>query len=198
MMRKQLTGLHESGGEPIAMLNTSEATIYGCFGYGIASHAAQFDGEKRCMRSRSGIDVGQGTIRLLNRDEARPLMEKVYDTIRIGTVGWVDRALATRRYAIPLDVVFEVEDTFCPWNSGHYQLQADGDSVTCERTQASADLHLTAAELGAIFLGGTTLAQLSAAGLVKELRPGAVATCTVAFRGEREPFCPTGREFPAY
>ena len=314
MMRKQLTDLHESGGEPIAMLNASEATIYGRFGYGIASHAAQFDGEKRCMRFRPDIDVGQGTIRLLNRDEARPLMEKVYDTIRIERVGWVDRAgkfwdarlydeehvrngatalrfavhkepdgavtgyaiyryhsegngtvqvkelaaatrqayaalwrflididlylqityegaideplpyllfdtravrstvvdrlwvrlvdvdraLATRRYAIPLDMVFEVEDPFCPWNSGHYQLQADGDSVTCERTQASADLHLTAAELGAIFLGGTTLAQLSAAGLVKELRPGAVATCTVAFRGEREPFCPTGREFPAY
>src|SRR3989442_1070963 len=33
MMRKQLTDLHESGGEPIAMLNASEATIYGRFGY---------------------------------------------------------------------------------------------------------------------------------------------------------------------
>src|SRR5260221_12632418 len=92
MMRKQLTDLHESGGEPIAMLNASEATIYGRFGYGIASHTAQFDGEKRFMRFRPDIDVGQGTIRLLNRDEARPLMEKVYDTIRIERVGWVDRA----------------------------------------------------------------------------------------------------------
>ena len=83
MMRKQLTDLHESGGEPIAMLNASEATIYGRFGYGIASHAAQFDSKKRFMRFRPDIESGQGTIRLLNRDEARPLMEKVYDTIRI-------------------------------------------------------------------------------------------------------------------
>ena len=52
MMRKQLTDLHESGSEPIAMLNASEATIYGRFGYGIASHAAQFEGEKRFMRFR--------------------------------------------------------------------------------------------------------------------------------------------------
>jgi ribosomal protein S18 acetylase RimI-like enzyme len=148
MMRKQLTDLHESGGEPIAALNASEATIYDRFGYGIASRAVQFEGEKRSMRFRSDIDVSQ--------------------------------------------------DTFCPWNAGCYRLQADGDSVTCERTQASGDMQLSSTELGAVFLGGTTLASLAAAGRVKELRPGAVASCTVAFRGEREPFYPPGAAFPAY
>src|SRR5258707_2687200 len=127
--------------------------------------------------------------------DTRAVRSTVVDRLWVRLVD-VDRALATRRYAIPLDMVFEVEDAFCPWNSGRYRLQADGDSVTCEHTQASADLQLTAAELGAIFLGGTTLAHLSAAGLVREPRPGAVATCTVAFRGEREPFCPTGRKSP--
>jgi predicted acetyltransferase len=313
MMRKQLTDLHESGGEPIAALNASEATIYDRFGYGIASRAVQFEGEKRSMRFRSDIDVSQGTIRLLSRAEARPLIEKVYETVRIGSVGWldrpgtfwnarlydeehmrdgatalrfavheepdgavtgyaiyrlkgqentvqvkeltattpqayaavwrflididlflrisyegpideqlphllfdaravrstvsdrlwvrlvdIDRALAARRYATPLNVVFEVEDTFCPWNAGRYRLQANGTSVTCERTQASADLHLSSTELGAVFLGGTTLASLAAAGRVEELRPGAIARCTVAFRSEREPFYPPGQPFPAY
>jgi len=42
----------------------------------------------------------------------------------------------------------------------------DGDSVMCERTQASADLQLSSTELGAVFLGGTTLASLAAAGRV--------------------------------
>ena len=46
-----------------------------------------------------------------------------------------------------------------------------------------ATLQVTVAELGATFLEGTTLASLAAAGLVQELRPGAVATCTLAFRG---------------
>lgn len=95
-------------------------------------------------------------------------------------------------------MVFEVEDAFCPWNSRRYRLQAAGDAVACERTQTNADLQLPVAELGAIFLGGTALASLAAVGLVKKLRPGAVITCTRAFRSEREPFCPTGREFPAY
>ena len=40
----------------------------------------------------------------------------------------VYRALATRRYVIPLDVVFEVEDPLCPWSVRRYRLQADGDS----------------------------------------------------------------------
>ena len=61
------------GGEDDA----SEATSYRRFGYGAASRAARLQGEKRSMHFRSDIDVGQGTIRLLSRDEARPLIEKV-------------------------------------------------------------------------------------------------------------------------
>lgn len=110
----------------------------------------------------------------------------------------VDRALAGRRYAAPLDVVLNVEDDFCPWNTGRYRLQAEGNAVTCERTKAPADLRLTAAELGAAFLGGTTLASLAAAGLVEEVRPGALTHATRAFRADREPFYPGGWAFPAY
>ncbi|MBF6591266.1 MAG: sterol carrier protein domain-containing protein, partial [Ktedonobacterales bacterium] len=129
--------------------------------------------------------------------DARAVRSTVLDNLWVRLVD-VDRALAARRYATPLDVVFAVEDTFCPWNAGRYQLYADGDAVTCERTQTRADVRLSATELGAVFLGGTTLASLAAAGRVTELRPGAVANCTVAFRGEREPFYPAGQAFPAY
>ncbi|WP_222871471.1 sterol carrier protein domain-containing protein [Nonomuraea sp. PA05] len=105
----------------------------------------------------------------------------------------VDRALTARRYSTPLDLVMDVEDTFCPWNAGRYRLRAEGDTVTCERTHDDADLRLSVAELG-----GTTLACLAAAGRVRELRPGAVAAASLAFRGEREPFHPSGWAFPAF
>lgn len=39
---------------------------------------------------------------------------------------------------------------------------------------------------------------VAAAGRVKELRPGAVTARTIAFRGEREPFHPSGAAFPAF
>jgi len=311
MMRKQLTDLHESGGEPIAALNAAEATIYGRFGYGVASHVAEIQGDKKSMALRPGTDLGDGTIRLLGREEARPLLEKVYDTARLTAVGWVDRtekfwearladgervrdggtalrfafhtepggevtgyafyrskprlvrvievaattrqsyaalwrylidldahagltydgavdeplkhlladsraagttlidnlwvrlvdvdrALTARRYSTSLDLVLEVQDTFCPWNAGRYHLRADGESVTCEHTQARPDLRLTSAELGAAYLGGTTLSSLAAAGRVEELRRGAVTAASLAFRGEREPFHPSGWAFPAF
>ncbi|MFH8614992.1 GNAT family N-acetyltransferase [Streptomyces sp. NPDC017979] len=117
----------------------------------------------------------------------------------------VRRALAGRRYAVPagteLDVVLDVADDFCPWNTGRYRLRADGDDVSCERLAGgagAADLSLTAAELGAAFLGGSTLAALAAAGRVTELRPGALARTSAAFKGEREPHYPCGTAFPAY
>ncbi|MEV0477692.1 sterol carrier protein domain-containing protein [Streptomyces prunicolor] len=34
----------------------------------------------------------------------------------------VDRALAARRYAGTLDLVLDIEDAFCPWNTGRYRL----------------------------------------------------------------------------
>ncbi|HEX4815140.1 MAG TPA: sterol carrier protein domain-containing protein [Nonomuraea sp.] len=44
-------------------------------------------------------------------------------------------------------MVLDVQDIFCPWNTGRFHLQADGDSVSCERTSASPDIRLTSAEL---------------------------------------------------
>ncbi|MFD5321570.1 sterol carrier protein domain-containing protein [Streptomyces sp. NPDC127098] len=91
-----------------------------------------------------------------------------------------------------------MRDDFCPWNTRRYRLLADGGGAACAPTTAPADLRLTVAELGAAFLGGTTLATLAAAGRVEETRPGALARASAAFRGEREPWYPGGWAFPLY
>ncbi|UBU11470.1 GNAT family N-acetyltransferase [Nonomuraea gerenzanensis] len=175
MMRRQFTDLYESGGEPIAALNAADATIYGRFGYGLVSHVAEIQGDKRLMALRPGTGFGDGTVRLLGRQEARPLPEKVYDTARLAGVGWVDR-------------------TEKLWQAR----LADGGSVTGERTRARPDLLLTSAELGAAYLVGTTLSSLASADRVEDLRPGAVAVASLGCRGERAPFHPSGWAFPAF
>jgi predicted acetyltransferase len=108
----------------------------------------------------------------------------------------LDRALTGRSYRLPFDLVLDVRDDFCPWNTGHHRLSSDGGTVICEPTTAPADLRLTAAELGAAYLGGTSLTTLAAAGLVEELRPGALALASTAFRGDHEPWYPGGWAFP--
>jgi len=102
----------------------------------------------------------------------------------------VDAALAARTYNAPFEVVFEVEDAFCPWNTGRHRLVWDGAVATCEPTADAPDLALDVAELGAAYLGGTSLAALAAVGRVRELRPGALAPVSLAFRTAREPWCP--------
>jgi predicted acetyltransferase len=98
----------------------------------------------------------------------------------------VPAALNARAYAADPDVVLEVADVFCPWNAGRYRL-ADG---RCEPTDAEPDLALDAAALGAAYLGGTLLSELGLAGRVAELRPGALARASAAFRADVAPWCP--------
>ncbi|GAA2389967.1 GNAT family N-acetyltransferase [Streptomyces glaucosporus] len=320
MMRAQLTDLHEQRREAIAALRPSEAGIYGRYGYGPATVGNRMRCDRRAMRFRPDTDFGDGTVRLQHAAQARPLLEEIYDQVRITTVGWpdrqaahwavrladhphrrgpatslrfavhyerdgratgyalyrhsstpdglggsagvvevvelaacsrrsyaalwrflagidlvtwidyegavdeplphllvepravraapvdrlwlrladVDRALAGRGYSFPLDLVLEVRDDFCPWNNGRHRLQAEAGKALCEPTTAPADLRLTAAELGAAFLGGTSLTALAAAGHVEELRRGALSRASAAFRGDREPWYPGGWAFPLY
>ncbi|CAM06499.1 sterol carrier protein [Saccharopolyspora erythraea NRRL 2338] len=92
MMRRQLADLHEQGREPVAVLRPSEAAIYGRYGYGPATQGNRIRCEKRSMSFRPGTGFGEGTVRLVDRAQARPLIEKVYDQVRASSVGWPDRA----------------------------------------------------------------------------------------------------------
>ncbi len=104
----------------------------------------------------------------------------------------VGAALSGRTYAAPVDVVLDVEDTFCPWNQGRWRLSGDAKGASCERTTDAADLALSVRELGAAYLGDTRLSALAAAGRVRELRPGALAEASGAFGSDVAPWLPHG------
>ncbi len=91
-------------------------------------------------------------------------------------------ALAGRQYQAPVDVVLEVRDDLVADNAGRWHLAAPAfGPATVERTDADADLALDVRELGAAYLGGTSLAELAAAGQVAELRPGTLLPAAAAF-----------------
>ena len=111
----------------------------------------------------------------------------------------VPRALAGRRYSSPVDVVIEVRDEILPSNAGRWRLVAAGEAAasagwgltaTCEPASGAADLALDVTELGAAYLGGTPLTTLADAGLVTELRPGAVRQLSTALSWAPAPWCP--------
>jgi predicted acetyltransferase len=126
---------------------------------------------------------------------ARP---RVMDGLWVRLVS-VPGALTRRRYACAVDVVIEVADDRFPENAGRWRLRAPAapgnpaaDAVTCERTSAPADLACPVRALGAAYLGGTRLGALAGAGLVTEIRPGAVAALSAAMSSDPAPWCPTG------
>jgi len=128
-----------------------------------------------------------------------PLMHLVTEPqavpMRVGEALWVrlvdvPPALRERAYAAPFEVVFEVEDGFCPWNAGRFALRWDGETASCAPTSLPAGLAVSATDLGAAYLGGTTLTSLARAGRVTELRTGALAATSRAFRGDVAPWCP--------
>ncbi len=127
---------------------------------------------------------------LANRRAARP---RASDGLWIRLVD-LPAALSQRRYATDIDVVIEVTDDMLPANSGRWRLRAarspDAEQPTCERVTGEPDIALGVAELGAAYLGGTRIGSLARAGLVHELRPGALAVLSAAMSWDPLPWSP--------
>jgi predicted acetyltransferase len=100
-------------------------------------------------------------------------------------------ALAGRAYSSPADVVIEVRDELMPANAGRWRLAVASDgTASCVPASGPADVALDITQLGAAYLGGTKLGALAEAGLVTELRPGAVRQLGAAMSWDPAPWCP--------
>lgn len=105
--------------------------------------------------------------------DPRRLVRKVGDAYWLRIVD-VPSALSGRRYKEDGNIVFKLRDQFCHWNEGTYELEGSLDGARCAPSRASADLELTAADLGALYMGGVTATTLMHAGRIQELKTGAV------------------------
>jgi predicted acetyltransferase len=122
-------------------------------------------------------------------EEARRLRLAIKDGLWLRVVD-VPSALAARTYGIDGELVLELADDLCPWNAGRWRVEVGGGRARVAPTERPADLALGIAALGSMYLGGVSAAELAAAGLVDELRPGAVARASHMFWSERAPWCP--------
>ena len=90
LMRAQLDDVRERG-EPVAYLWASEDTIYGRFGYGLAS----FTGEIELRSDRSAFAAPlerRGRARLVEKDEAADAIPPIYDAVAAQTPGMFGRS----------------------------------------------------------------------------------------------------------
>jgi predicted acetyltransferase len=90
LMRHQFDEFRERG-EPLAILWSAEAPIYGRFGYGIAAPVHDMNAQKAGFTFRD--DPGPvGATRLVTRDEAAELFPPVYERVRTTRPGMLSRS----------------------------------------------------------------------------------------------------------
>jgi predicted acetyltransferase len=79
-------------GEPVAVLTASEAAIYQRFGFGQASTTSSFTLDPALAEFSEPVDLGPGVqIRMVDTDEATELFAPIYDRVRPGIPGALDR-----------------------------------------------------------------------------------------------------------
>ncbi len=118
-------------------------------------------------------------------DEPLRLHQKIGEGMYMRLID-VAAALAARGYEDDGAIVFDLDDPSLPENSGRWRL-AGG---VAERSDAPAELQLSAPELGTVYLGDTRPTTLVAAGLITELVPGAAARADRIFGSTVTPWCP--------
>lgn len=92
------------------------------------------------------------------------------------------QAVTERGHTFDVDLVVEVRDEILRANAGTWRWTATGGTGRVTRSEAPADLTLDIGDLGAVWLGGQTLAARAAAGYVTEHRPDAVEELDAALR----------------
>jgi predicted acetyltransferase len=90
MMTAQLEDVRERE-EPFAALWASEDTIYGRYGYGAASRCAEIKLPRVAASLRAGSPPKEGSVRLVDHDEAMKAFPRIYDRIRRTQPGFVLR-----------------------------------------------------------------------------------------------------------
>jgi predicted acetyltransferase len=101
MMRAQLDDVHERG-EPLAALWASEETIYGRYGYGLASLALEFEIARAQGAFRPGIE-SVGSVRFVDAAEAADLLPPVYAAVQQRTPGMYERPAAWWEHRVLAD-----------------------------------------------------------------------------------------------
>jgi predicted acetyltransferase len=166
----------------------------------IEIHGANAAAEAILWKYLFGIDL-IATVKAVDRPVDDPLRWRLPDPrrMRIGELRdhlWlrvvdVGGALSARTYRVDDAFVVELVDSFRPANSGRWRIEGGPDGATCARTDREPDLAISAADLGALYLGGVAASTLAAAGRIGERIDGAVRRADRFFGIQPSPWCTT-------
>lgn len=120
--------------------------------------------------------------------DRRRLRRTVNDALWLSILD-VPEALMARRFAVPGELTIEVAGSFADGVDGTYRLAGDRDGAECRAADGAADLTLSAAELGALYLGGSRLRPMVTWGTARG-SDDAIRLADAMFGWDEAPWCP--------
>ncbi|MCH7593805.1 MAG: GNAT family N-acetyltransferase [Chloroflexi bacterium] len=132
-----------------------------------------------------GAPIDDGLVWMLT--DPRRLKRSSYDGLWLRLID-VPAALSARAYSEDGSLVIRVEDSFCDWNDGTWRIDGGGEGSDCVATSDRPDISLSAADLAAIYMGGSKPSELARAGRVVESVSGALDRADRMFAVARQPW----------
>jgi predicted acetyltransferase len=160
-------------------------------------HALTNDAYAALWQYAFGLDL-MSTVVAENRPVDEPLFWMLSDPRRLhryATDGlWlrpldIKRCLEARRYAVEHTVSLQVLDDFLEGVGGTFLLSGGPGGASCVRTDRAAEISLSVADLGAVYLGGVKFTTLARAGRVQG-DPAALRAVDAMFSWPTMPWCP--------
>jgi predicted acetyltransferase len=151
LMEAQLRDVHERG-EPIAALWASEETIYGRFGYGLASWSGQLAIKQEWNAFAQPLER-RGRVRFVTPDEAHELFPPVWEALRRQRPGVFARSetwWALRRLRLP------EEEASAPRRFVALDLDGETRGYAIYRTHVNFEQGVSAARLEVLEAVGAT------------------------------------------
>lgn len=121
--------------------------------------------------------------------DSRRLTRNVRDSLWIRLID-VQKALESRSYNVTGSLVFKINDAFCSWNHGVFELEIQDDWVHCSISKKSPDLVIDVSDIASTYLGTIRFSKLKNSGRLEEHTPGSVKLADQMFNSELDPWCP--------
>ncbi|WP_433160634.1 GNAT family N-acetyltransferase [Kribbella sp. CA-247076] len=148
-----------------------------------------FDLTNRVVAARRPVDE---PLRWMLTNSRAPKITRTRDNLWLRILD-VRRALEARAYAVADVLVLDVADDLLGSNGGRWRLDASPQGATCTAVSGeSADLSLSVADLGSLYLGGMSAVVLLHAGRLAEHTAGAASRLDALLRQERAPYNAVG------
>lgn len=107
----------------------------------------------------------------------------------LGRIVDVDKAMIQRSYQTEGELIFDIRDDLCPWNTNRWRLQTSGARSTIQVTTADPEVTMPISTLAMLLFGQINASQAARMGRLNVHREAALSNWDTLLQTKYRPFC---------